>query len=71
LSHFNKILILWVSRLMVVAAIDRKFIVDTMFKGEGVLETGSFYAVAYDKNLGGAIQSIWGLMTPLDMIYWK
>jgi len=30
-----------------------------------------FYAVAHDKNLGGTIQSIWGLMTPLDTVYWK
>ena len=30
-----------------------------------------FFAIAYDKNLGGANQSIWGLMTPMDTVYWK
>ena len=30
-----------------------------------------FFAIAYDKNLGGVNQSIWGLMTPLDTVYWK
>ena len=30
-----------------------------------------FFAIAYDKNLGGANQSIWGLMSPLDTVYWK
>lgn len=30
-----------------------------------------FFAIAYDKNLGGTNQSIWGVMSPLDMIYWK
>ena len=30
-----------------------------------------FFALAYDKNLGGANQSIWGLMSPLDTVYWK
>ena len=30
-----------------------------------------FFAIAYDKNLGGVNQSIWGLMTPLDPVYWK
>ncbi|MBU0961166.1 MAG: ABC transporter substrate-binding protein [Proteobacteria bacterium] len=30
-----------------------------------------FFAIAYDKNLAGANQSIWGLMTPLDTVYWK
>ncbi|MCP4579123.1 MAG: ABC transporter substrate-binding protein [Deltaproteobacteria bacterium] len=30
-----------------------------------------FFAIAHDKNLGGANQSIWGLMTPLDTVYWK
>ncbi|MBF0227486.1 MAG: ABC transporter substrate-binding protein, partial [Desulfobacterales bacterium] len=31
----------------------------------------AFYAIGHDKNLGGVGQSIWGLMTPLDNIYWK
>ena len=30
-----------------------------------------FFALAYNKNLGGANQSIWGLMSPLDTVYWK
>ena len=30
-----------------------------------------FFAIAYDKKLGGANQSIWGLMSPLDEVYWK
>ncbi|MBI9085844.1 MAG: ABC transporter substrate-binding protein [Desulfobacterales bacterium] len=30
-----------------------------------------FFALAYHKNLGGTNQSIWGLMTPLDTVYWK
>jgi len=30
-----------------------------------------FFAMAYNKNLGGANQSIWGLMTPLDTVFWK
>ncbi len=29
------------------------------------------FAIAQDKNLGGTNQSIWGLMTPLDTVYWK
>jgi peptide/nickel transport system substrate-binding protein len=27
--------------------------------------------IAQDKNLGGTNQSIWGIMTPLDTVYWK
>ena len=30
-----------------------------------------FFAIAYDKKLGGTNQSIWGLMSPLDTVYWK
>ncbi len=30
-----------------------------------------FFALAYDKNLVWEKQSIWGLMTPLDTVYWK
>ncbi len=30
-----------------------------------------FFAIAYDKNLGWTHQSIWGLMSPLDTVYWK
>lgn len=30
-----------------------------------------FFAIAYHKNLAGVNQSIWGLMTPLDTVYWK
>ncbi|MFK5951824.1 MAG: ABC transporter substrate-binding protein, partial [Desulfobacterium sp.] len=30
-----------------------------------------FFAVAHDKNLGGTNQSIWGVMTPMDTVYWK
>ncbi len=30
-----------------------------------------FFAIAYDKNLGGMNQSIWGLMSPLDTVFWK
>lgn len=29
------------------------------------------FAVAHDKNLGGTHQSIWGLMSPLDTVYWR
>ena len=29
------------------------------------------FAIARDKNLGWTHQSIWGLMSPLDTIYWK
>ena len=30
-----------------------------------------FFALAYNKNLGSVNQSIWGLMSPLDTVYWK
>ena len=30
-----------------------------------------FFAIAYNKNMGWTHQSIWGLMTPLDTVYWK
>ncbi len=30
-----------------------------------------FFAIAWDKNLDGIPQSIWGIMTPLDTVYWK
>ncbi|MBU0947056.1 MAG: ABC transporter substrate-binding protein [Proteobacteria bacterium] len=30
-----------------------------------------FFAIAYNKNLAGVNESIWGLMTPLDSVYWK
>lgn len=30
-----------------------------------------FFAIAYDRNLGGVNESVWGLMTPLDTVYWK
>ncbi|MBF0467985.1 MAG: ABC transporter substrate-binding protein [Desulfamplus sp.] len=30
-----------------------------------------FFAIAHDKRLGGTNQSIWGIMSPLDTVYWK
>lgn len=30
-----------------------------------------FFAIACNKNLGWTQKSIWGLMTPLDTVYWK
>lgn len=30
-----------------------------------------FFAIAYHKNLSGVDHSIWGLMSPLDTVYWK
>ena len=30
-----------------------------------------FFAIAYNKNMGWTHKSIWGLMTPLDTVYWK
>ncbi|MCB2171092.1 MAG: ABC transporter substrate-binding protein [Deltaproteobacteria bacterium] len=30
-----------------------------------------FFAIAYDRKLGGVDESIWGLMSPLDTVYWK
>ncbi|MBF0260021.1 MAG: ABC transporter substrate-binding protein [Desulfamplus sp.] len=30
-----------------------------------------FFAIAYDMNLGGVEQNIWGVMSPLDTVYWK
>ncbi|MBU0971281.1 MAG: ABC transporter substrate-binding protein [Proteobacteria bacterium] len=30
-----------------------------------------FFALAYDKNLSGVSESIWGTMTPLDTLFWK
>ena len=29
------------------------------------------FAIVHDKNLSGTNQSIWGIMTPLDTVYWK
>jgi len=30
-----------------------------------------FFALAYKRNLGWTHQSIWGLMSPMDTVYWK
>jgi len=30
-----------------------------------------FFAIAYNKNLSWTQKSIWGLMSPLDTVYWK
>ncbi len=30
-----------------------------------------FFAIAFKKELGGINQSIWGMMSPLDTVYWK